>query len=96
MFQRSDRAVMFLLVLNATSPAMAGLFTTALSPDDALQLKHVAVVSVLGDTLHAREIGLTVFQNKSFDASVPDWRLMQAYEHSSVHCTLRSPEPKRL
>jgi hypothetical protein len=75
MFQGSGRAVVFFLVLNATSPAMAGLFTTALSPDDALQLKHVAVVSVLGDTLHARQIGLTVFQNKSFDASVPDWAL---------------------
>ena len=53
----------------------AGLFTTALSTEDASQLKRVAVVSVVGDTLRARQVGLTVFGNKSFDASKPDWAL---------------------
>jgi hypothetical protein len=58
-----------------TSAAYAGLFTTALSTEDASQLKRVAVVSVLGDTLRARQVGLTVFGNKSFDAPIPDWGL---------------------
>jgi hypothetical protein len=58
-----------------TSAAYAGLFTTALSIEDASQLKRVAVVSVLGDTLRARQVGLTAFGNKSFDAPIPDWAL---------------------
>jgi hypothetical protein len=44
-----------------TSATYAGLFTTALSTEDASQLKRVAVVSVVGDTLRARQVGLTVF-----------------------------------
>jgi len=68
-------AAVVILFLVSVAPAFAGLFTTALSPEDASQLKHVAVVSVLGNTLHARQIGLTVFGNKGFDAPVPDWGL---------------------
>jgi hypothetical protein len=63
------------LLVALTSAAHAGFFTTALSTEDASQLKRVAVVSVLGDTLRARQVGLTVFGNKSFDAQLPDWAL---------------------
>jgi len=63
------------LLAGFTSAAYAGLFTTALSAVDASQLKRVAVVSVLGDTLRARQVGLTAFGNKSFDAPIPDWAL---------------------
>jgi hypothetical protein len=63
------------LLAALTSAAYAGLFMTALSTENASQLKRVAVVSVLGDTLRARQVGLTVFGNKSFDALIPDWAL---------------------
>jgi hypothetical protein len=59
----------------ASGSASAGLFTTTLSDTDAHQIRRLAVISVLGDTLHARQIGLTVFQNKSFDAAIQDWGL---------------------
>jgi hypothetical protein len=63
------------LLVALTSVAYAGLFTTALSTDEASKLTRVAVVSVLGDTLRARQVGLTVFGNKSFEASIPNWPL---------------------
>jgi hypothetical protein len=58
-----------------SGPAFAGLFSTSLSPEDARQIKRFAVVSVMGDTVHGKSVGLTVFQNKSFDASIPGWNL---------------------
>jgi hypothetical protein len=73
MRNRTGTAVVLLLAL--AWPAYAGLFTTPLSPQDASQLKRVAVVSILGNTLRARQIGLTVFGNKAFDAPVPEWTL---------------------
>jgi hypothetical protein len=73
MLNRTRATAVLLVAL--TSAAYAGLFTTALSTEDASQLKRVAVVSVLGDTLRARQVGLTVFGNKSFDAPIPDWAL---------------------
>jgi|SRR5215472_13229623 len=59
------------------APASAGRFTNfvELAPDDAQQIKHLAVVSFLGDTLRGAKRGLTLFQSKSFDAKVPDWGL---------------------
>lgn len=58
-----------------TGVAHAGLFSTTLSDANAAGLKRIAVVSLLGDTVHGRLIGLTVFQNKSFDAALPEWAL---------------------
>ena len=65
----------FIVALVVASPAIAGLFTTPLSADDAAQIKHLAVVSALGDTLHGRQIGLTAIGNKAFDALIPEWGL---------------------
>jgi hypothetical protein len=55
------------------TPAFAGLFSSGVSADDVRQIKRFAIVSVTGDTVHGKTVGLTVFQNKSFDALVPDW-----------------------
>lgn len=57
------------------APAFAGLFGTSLSAEDARQIKRPAVVSALGDTVHGRLVGLTVFQNKGFDAVAEGWNL---------------------
>ena len=59
----------------SSAPAFAGLFSTSVSPEDLHQIKHLAVVSTIGDTVHGRLIGLMVFQNKSFDAAVPGWSI---------------------
>jgi hypothetical protein len=57
-------------------PAFAGLFIfSSLSPGEARQIKRLAVVSKMGDTLHGRTVGFAVFQNKSFEASLPDWHI---------------------
>jgi hypothetical protein len=63
------------VIVLASTVAFADIFSTRLGDVDAKQIKRLAVVSVLGDTLHARQVGLTVFQNKSFDAVAPDWGL---------------------
>ena len=62
-------------IVLASPSAFADLFSTVLSDADAKQIKRLAIVSLLGDTLHARQVGLTVFQNRSFDVAVPDWGL---------------------
>jgi hypothetical protein len=63
------------MTMLAGASALAGPFTTTLSDTDAKQIKRLALVSTLGDTLHARQVGLTAFQNKSFDARVATWNL---------------------
>ena len=55
------------------APAFAGLFSTSLSAEEAHQIKRLAVVSSMGDTVHGKSVGLMVFQNKSFDASILGW-----------------------
>jgi hypothetical protein len=58
------------------APAFAGLLNfSSLSPEEARQIKRLAVVSETGDTVHGKTVGLTIFQNKSFDASLPDWHI---------------------
>jgi hypothetical protein len=58
------------------APAFAGLLIfSSLSPEEARQIKGLAVVSEMGDTVHGRTVGLTIFQNKSFEASLPDWHI---------------------
>jgi hypothetical protein len=63
------------LVSMMVGPAFAGLFSASISSQDVREIKRLAVVSTLGDTVHGRSVGLTVFQNKSFDAPVPGWNL---------------------
>jgi hypothetical protein len=64
-----------LLTAFMAAPAFAGLFSTSLSAEDIHQIKRLAVVSIMDDTVHGRMQGLMVFQNKSFDAPVPGWNL---------------------
>ena len=73
-WRRWGSSVIAAIALASTS-AFGGLFSTALSDADAKQIKRLALVSALGDTLHGRQVGLTVFQNRSFDAVVPNWGL---------------------
>jgi hypothetical protein len=55
--------------------AFAGWINEGLSAEEAHAIKRFAVVSNLGDEIHGRLIGLTIFQNRSFDASVPGWNV---------------------
>jgi hypothetical protein len=68
-------AVLVAAIGLVSSPVSAGMFKTDLSDADAHQIKRLAVISVLGDTLHAKQISLTAFQNKGFDTAVPNWGL---------------------
>ncbi|MBS0397973.1 MAG: hypothetical protein JSR95_04770 [Proteobacteria bacterium] len=36
---------------------------------------RVGVVSLLGDTFHAEHIGLTAFNQHSYDVEVPEWQI---------------------
>ena len=67
------------------APAFAGLLIfSSLTPEEARQIKRLAVVSATGDTVHGKTVGLTIFQNKSFDASLPDWHIDAAKGDFSV------------
>jgi hypothetical protein len=55
--------------------AFASWINVGLSAEEAHQIKRFAVVSSLRDEIHGRLIGLTIFQSKAFDASVPGWNL---------------------
>jgi hypothetical protein len=57
------------------APAFASWINVGLSAEEAHQIKRFAVVSSLGDEIHGRLVGFTIFQNKTFDASVPGWHL---------------------
>ncbi|MBS0380656.1 MAG: hypothetical protein JSS29_19410 [Proteobacteria bacterium] len=52
----------------------AGLFGSGDDPKGIGGIQKIAVVSRLGDTFHARWIGVTVFNNKVFDVPVPEWK----------------------
>jgi hypothetical protein len=67
-----------------SAPAFAGLFSTSVSPEDLRQIKHLAVVSTIGDTVHGRLAGLMIFQNKSFDAEVAGWGLDETVANDLV------------
>jgi len=69
------RTGIIILAAIATAPAMAGLFNSTLTPAESQKIQHLAVVSILGETLHGRQIGLTVFGNKGFDEQVLNWGL---------------------
>lgn len=70
--------ILFAVVLSlaVSDFASAGLFAPdSLSEKDAASIHKIAVVSNLGNTLHLDKIGLTVFQNKVEQVSVPDWNM---------------------
>ncbi|BAL94782.1 hypothetical protein [Rubrivivax gelatinosus] len=45
------------------------------SEEDLSQTRRIGVVSLLGDRLYGVRIGTTVFQNDSFVAQVPEWKV---------------------
>ncbi len=53
--------------------ANAGPFDHKVSPQDLDGIQRMAVQVRLGDTFHASFVGTTVFNNKFFDAPVPQW-----------------------
>jgi hypothetical protein len=57
------------------APSLASWINEGLSPEEAHQIKRFAIVSGLGDEIHGRLFGLTRFQNKEFDVTVPGWGL---------------------
>jgi hypothetical protein len=72
---RQIRLIGTLAITLVSSPSHAGLFGGALSENDAKQIKRLAVVSSLADTVHGRLVGTTVFSNKGFDVPIPEWGL---------------------
>ena len=56
----------------ASHAAFAGLFTNGLRDPDIVKIKRLGVVSALGDTLMGRSVGITLFNNKSFKATLPN------------------------
>jgi hypothetical protein len=59
--------------------ASAGFLSSGLSDTDAASFKRLAVISALGDTLKGRTIGLTVFNNKSFQTTLPNRDLADSF-----------------
>jgi hypothetical protein len=50
--------------------AFAGPFSTGLSNRDIVKIRRLGVVSALGNTLMGRSVGITIFNNKSFKATL--------------------------
>ena len=57
------------------STARAGLFAQRFADESAAAIQRLAVVSLLGNELHGRKVGLTVFQNDAFDVEVASWNV---------------------
>ena len=72
MLKRCRAGIVTVLVV---APAFASWINVGLSAEEAQQIKRFAIVSSLEDEIHGRLFGLTRFQNKSFDASIPGWHL---------------------
>lgn len=53
-------------------PVTAGMSSSGLSDADTSSIKRLGVISALGDTLVGRSMGLTVFNNKTFKATLPN------------------------
>jgi hypothetical protein len=60
------------LIALTLEPVTAGMFSSGLSDVDLASIKRMGVISALGDTLMGRSIGITVFNNKSFKATLPN------------------------
>lgn len=60
-------------------PVTAGMFSSGLSDADAASIKRMGVISALGDTLMGRSMGLTVFNNKTFKATLPNRELDELF-----------------
>lgn len=69
----SGRVVLVFALLATSAPADPS--TRVAGPDDVVQIKRLAVVSALGDTLRGAKTGVTRFENKFFDATIAGWTL---------------------
>lgn len=81
---RPLRRLTIFLGLVAAGVAQGGLFSHKPDPHDLAGLQHVVVFARLGDTFHASWVGLTIFNNKFFDAPVPEWGI-DPFVEQTVH-----------
>lgn len=81
-FRRCSPLVLALCLAGST--AQAGLFDHKIDPKDLAGIKRVAVLSRLGDIFHASWVGGIVFQNRFFEAPVPEWGT-DSYAVQAVH-----------
>jgi len=49
----------------------------AVPSEELAKTRHIGVVSTFDDVFRARSLGLTVFNNDSFEAPIPDWQVAQ-------------------
>jgi hypothetical protein len=54
-------------------------------PEQALEIKKVAVVSILGDDFGISKFGLTIFQGSYTASQVPEWSIDSCAEQASRH-----------
>ncbi len=66
---------MSLFLLGGVDGARATILESTLAPTAAEPVKRLAIVSLLGNTLHLVSIGTVVFQNRGYDAPVPEWNV---------------------
>jgi len=71
----------------AAESAQAGLFGPDTDSRGLSGVQKIAVFSRLGDSFHGRWVGVTAFNNKFFDAPVPDWAI-EPFIQQSVKETL--------
>jgi hypothetical protein len=78
-FAAMRRPLLLLLASWALVSLLTGCATLggkrAVSEEDLAQTRRIGVVSLLGDRLNGVRIGTTVFQNSSFVAEVPEWKV---------------------
>lgn len=68
--RRSGLSALASLMLSALG--WSSLQVTVAAPT---HISRVGVVSLLGDTFHAEHIGLTAFNQRSYDVEVPEWQI---------------------
>ena len=61
---------LIVIIALTVEPVTAGMLYSGLSDADAASIKRMGVVSALGDTLMIRSMGLTIFNNKKFKATL--------------------------
>lgn len=70
--------------------AFAGPFSSGLSDPDIVKIRRLGVVSALGDTLMGRSVGITIFNNKSFKATLPNRELDAAFSRNMLDAIVAS------
>lgn len=78
-YTKSITVLLIMLILTACSGMRGGLAKADLEAS-----KKVAVVSLLGRSFHGVHVGMTVFGNTAYDASVPEWNIDGMAEQTIV------------